>query len=129
MITHRDRGQGLRNPAGLVVVFVGWGYDWRAPLYFLLADTCAFLDAHNLAISQGVISLDYDQRKSARQKKIGEQGFPPDLAIYKTADDLTARCGLQVHAVAYCLRLGPLFGRNNYVAIWQRVLSMYLAQS
>ena len=97
------------NPAGLVVPFLSVGDMIGARLSIsCLADTRAFLDAHNLAISQGVISLDYDQRKSARQKKIGEQGFPPDLAIYKTADDLTARCGLQVHVGGLLFETGAV---------------------
>ena len=37
-------------------------------------------------------------RKSSRQKRIAEQGFPPDLAIYKTAEELTDYCGLPVGA-------------------------------
>ena len=87
------------NPAGLVVPFLSVGDMIGARLSIsCLADTRAFLDAHNLVVSQGVISLDYDERKSSRQKKIAEQGFPPDLAIYKTADELTARCGLTVRA-------------------------------
>ena len=85
------------NPVGIVVPFLSVGDMIGARLSIsCLADTRAFLDAHNLAISDGVISLDYDQRKSSRQRKIARQGFPTDLAIYKTADDLTARCGLQV---------------------------------
>ena len=73
-----------------------------------LADTRSFLEAHSLVISEGVISLDYDQRKSSRQKKIAEQGFPSDLAIYKTADDLTARCGLRVHTGGLLFETGAV---------------------
>ena len=105
------------NPAGLVVPFLSVGDMIGARLSIsCLADTSAFLDAHSLAISQGVISLDHDQRKSSRQKKIGEQGFPPDLAIYETADDLTARCGLQVQA-------GGLFFETGAVIQPQKLCS------
>ena len=60
--------------------------------------------------------MTHDQRKSSRQKKIGEQGFPPDLAIYETADDLTARCGLQVQA-------GGLFFETGAVIRPQKLCS------
>ena len=105
-----QRGAGASgNPAGLVVPFLSVGDMIGARLSIsCLADTRAFLEAHNLIISQGVISLDYDRRKLTRQKKIGEQGFPTDLAIYKTADDLTARCGLQVHAGGLLFETGAV---------------------
>ena len=67
------------NPAGLVVPFLSVGDMIGARLSIsCLADTRAFLEEHNLVISEGVISLDYDKRKSSRQKKIAEQGFPSD---------------------------------------------------
>ena len=97
------------NPAGLVVPFLSVGDMIGARLSIsCLADTRAFLDAHDLVISEGVISLDYDHRKSSRQKKIAEQGFPNDLAIYKTADDLTARCGLQVRTGGLLFETGAV---------------------
>ncbi len=97
------------NPAGIVVPFLSVGDMIAARLSIsCLADTRAFLDTNNLVYSEGVISLDYDQRKSSRQKKIAEQGFPTDLAIYKTADDLTARCGLQVRSGGLLFETGAV---------------------
>jgi len=85
------------NPAGIVVPFLTVGDTVGMRLSISsLADTRAFLDAHDLIISDGVISLDYDKRKSSRQKKIAEQGFPSDLATYKSADELSATYGLPV---------------------------------
>ena len=95
-----QRGAGASgNPAGIVVPFLTVGDMIGARLSIsCLADTRVFLDAHNLIASNGIISLDHDKRKSSRQKKIAEQGFPSDLAIYKTADELSVHCGLPVNS-------------------------------
>ena len=93
-----QKGAGASgNPAGIVVPFLTVGDMIGARLSIsCLADTRVFLDAHDLIISNGVVSLDHDNRKSSRQKKIAEQGFPSDLAVYKTADELSVHCGLPV---------------------------------
>ena len=97
------------NPAGIVVPFLTNGDMIGARLSIsCLADTRAFLDAHNLIISNGVISLDHDKRKSLRQKKIAEQGFPPDLAIYKSAEELSVDCGLTVDASGLFFETGAV---------------------
>jgi len=85
-----------------------------------LADTRAFLEAHNLIISDGVISLDHDKRKLSRQKKIAGQGFPSDLAIYKSADELAVLCGLSVST-------GGLFFKTG-ATIRPQQLSSHLAE-
>ena len=97
------------NPAGIVVPFLTVGDMIGARLSIsCLADTRAFLEAQNLIISNGVISLDYDKRKSSRQKKIAEQGFPSDLAIYKAADELSEHCGLPVSAGGLLFETGAI---------------------
>ena len=97
------------NPAGIVVPFltVGDMIGMRLSISSL-ADTRAFLDAHDLIISNGVISLDYDKRKSSRQKKIADQGFPSDLATYKSADELSATCGLHVKSGGLLFETGAV---------------------
>ena len=97
------------NPAGIVVPFltVGDMIGMRLSISSL-ADTRAFLDAHDLIISNGVISLDYDKRKSSRQKKIAAQGFPSDLATYKSADELSATCGLHVKSGGLLFETGAV---------------------
>ena len=97
------------NPAGIVVPFltVGDMVGMRLSISSL-ADTRAFLDAHDLIISNGVISLDYDKRKSSRQKKIAEQGFPSDLATYKSADELSATSGLPVKSGGLLFETGAV---------------------
>ena len=97
------------NPAGIVVPFltVGDMVGMRLSISSL-ADTRAFLDANDLIISNGVISLDYDKRKSSRQKKIAGQGFPPDLATYRSADELSATCGLPVKAGGLLFETGAV---------------------
>ncbi len=97
------------NPAGIVVPFLTVGDTVGMRLSISsLADTRAFLDAHDLIISNGVISLDYDKRKSSRQKKIAEQGFPSDLATYKSADELSATCGLHVKSGGLLFETGAV---------------------
>ena len=97
------------NPAGIVVPFltVGDMVGMRLSISSL-ADTRALLDAHDLIISNGVISLDYDKRKSSRQKKIADQGFPSDLATYKSADELSATCGLPVKSDGLLFETGAV---------------------
>ena len=109
------------NPAGIVVPFLTVGDMVGSRLSIsCLADTRAFLEEHNLIVSNGIISLDYDKRKSLRQKKIAEQGFPSDLAIYKNADELSARCGLYVKAGGLLFETGAV--------IKPKQLSEYLAE-
>ena len=97
------------NPIGIVVPFLTVGDMIGARLSIsCLADTRAFLEAHNLITGNGVISLDYDERKLSRQKKISEQGFPSDLAIYKSADELSVLCGLPVSAGGLLFETGAV---------------------
>ncbi|MFL2831114.1 MAG: FAD-dependent oxidoreductase, partial [Candidatus Puniceispirillaceae bacterium] len=97
------------NPAGIVVPFltVGDMVGMRLSISSL-ADTRAFLEAHDLILSNGVISLDYDKRKSTRQKKIADQGFPSDLATYKSADELSATSGLPVKSGGLLFETGAV---------------------
>ena len=106
----QQQGAGASgNPVGIVVPFLTVGDMIGARLSIsCLADTRSFLDAHNLVISNGVISLNHDKRKSSRQKKIAKQGFPSDLAIYKTADELSAHCGLPVSAGGLLFETGAI---------------------
>ena len=83
------------NPAGIVVPFLTVGDMLSSRLSIsCLADTRKSLDAHQLILSDGVISLDHDDRKTSRQKKLAAQGFPVDLALYKEADELSDLSGL-----------------------------------
>ena len=83
------------NPAGIVVPFLTVGDMISSRLSIsCLADTRKFLDAYQLILSDGVVSLDHDDRKTSRQKKLAEQGFPADLAVYKDAAKLSALTGL-----------------------------------
>ncbi len=103
------------NPAGIVVPFltVGDMVGMRLSISSL-ADTRAFLDAHDLIISSGVISLDYDKRKSSRQKKIADQGFPSDLATYKCAEELSATCGLPVKSGGLLFETGAVIQPRQF---------------
>ena len=83
------------NPAGIVVPFLTVGDMLSSRLSIsCLADTRKILDADQLVLNDGVISLDHDDRKTSRQKKLAEQGFPDDLAVYKDAEELSALAGL-----------------------------------
>lgn len=97
------------NPAGIVVPFLTVGDMLSSRLSIsCLADTRKVLEANQLILSDGVISLDHDERKSSRQKKLAEQGFPDDLAIYKEAKELSALCGLAVSASGLFFETGAV---------------------
>lgn len=97
------------NPAGIVVPFLSVGDMLSSRLSIsCMADTRAFLDLHDLIVSDGVVSLDHDERKSSRQKKLAKQGFPADLAIYKDAADLSALSGLPVPASGLFFETGAV---------------------
>mgnify|MGYP001288789503 CR=1 FL=1 len=110
-----QKGAGASgNPAGIVVPFLTVGDMIGARLSIsCLADTRVFLDANDLVISNGVISLDHDKRKSSRQKKIAEQGFPSDLAVYMTADELSVHSGLPVGAGGLLFETGAVIEPQN----------------
>ena len=94
-----------------------------------LADTRKFLDAYQLILSDGVVSLDHDDRKTSRQKKLAEQGFPADLAVYKDAAELSALTGLPLSGLACILKQVRLSARNNLPSIWRHLCRAFMAQS
>lgn len=97
------------NPAGIVVPFLTVGDMLSSRLSIsCLADTRRFLEVNELILCDGVISLDHDDRKSSRQKKLGEQGFPSDLAAYKDAAELSVMSGLPVQASGLLFTTGAV---------------------
>ena len=64
------------NPSGLLVPFLSVGDMLAARLSIsALADARSYADRNGLITSSGVISLDYSERKAARQAKISPPGF------------------------------------------------------
>ena len=97
------------NPAGIVVPFLTVGDMISSRLSIsCLADTRKYLEQHDLIISDGVISLDHDERKASRQKKLADQGFPPDLAVYKQPAELSAISGLPLPAPGLLFETGAV---------------------
>ena len=85
------------NPLGLLVPFLSVGDMSAARLSIsALADARAFADKHQLIKSSGVISLDFSERKTARQSKLATQGFPADLAIYLDRAEVEQMSGLDI---------------------------------
>ena len=103
------------NPAGIVVPFLTVGDMLSSRLSIsCLADTRKFLDAHQLILSDGVVSLDHDDRKTSRQKKLAAQGFPSDLATYKDADELSALTGLPLSRSGLFFEAGAVICPQSY---------------
>lgn len=85
------------NPLGLLVPFLSVGDMPAARLSIsALADARAFADKNNLIKSSGVISLDFSERKAARQSKLAMQGFPEDLAVYLDKAEVEQVSGLDI---------------------------------
>lgn len=85
------------NPLGLLVPFLSVGDMPAARLSIsALADARAFADRHQLIKSSGVISLDFSERKAARQSKLASQGFPEDLAVYLDRAGVEQVSGLDI---------------------------------
>lgn len=103
------------NPAGIVVPFLTVGDMLSSRLSIsCLADTRKFLDANQLILSDGVVSLDHDDRKTSRQKKLAAQGFPSDLATYKEADELSALTGLPLSRSGLFFEAGAVIRPQSY---------------
>ena len=104
------------NPAGIVVPFLTVGDMMSSRLSIsCLADTRKYIERHDLIISDGVISLDHDERKSSRQQKLAEQGFPSDLAVYKQANELAAICGISLPASGLFFETGAVIRPQQLV--------------
>ncbi len=85
------------NPSGLLVPFLSVGDMLAARLSIsALADARAYTDRNGLITSSGVISLDYSERKAARQEKLARQDFPDDLARAIKAEEVAAMTGLDI---------------------------------
>ena len=85
------------NPSGLLVPFLSVGDMLAARLSIsALADARAYTDRKGLITSSGVISLDYSERKAARQEKLARQDFPDDLARAIKAEEVAAMTGLDI---------------------------------
>ena len=85
------------NPSGLLVPFLSVGDMLAARLSIsALADARSYTDRNGLITSSGVISLDYSERKAARQAKLARQDFPDDLARAIRAEEVAAMTGLDI---------------------------------
>ena len=85
------------NPSGLLVPFLSVGDMLAARLSIsALADARSYADHQGLITSSGVISLDYSERKTARQAKLSRQDFPEDLARAINTAEVAAMTGLNI---------------------------------
>ncbi len=92
------------NPSGLLVPFLSVGDMPAARLSIsALADARAFADKFQLIKSSGVISLDFSERKAARQSKLATQGFPEDLARYLDRAEVEEVSGLDMGLGGYIM--------------------------
>ena len=90
-------GQASGNPAGLVLPHLSVGDSLAARLSLsAFADMLAPLDASGAILSEQVVSLDMPDIKARRQQKLATQGYPEDLACYRTADELSEMLNISV---------------------------------
>jgi len=114
--------QASGNPAGLVLPHLSVGDSLAARLSLsAFADMLAPLDASGAILSEQVVSLDMPEIKARRQQKLAEQGYPEDLACYKTADELSEMLGISVDAG------GMVFSQAKLIS--PRAFCAYLAES